>query len=128
MREEENRGHVSVLKKRMLNDRLMYAERGFLDSDGIQGRQWFKHLVSAFINGYNNVQSTLVQTHDASYVVQVYGPASESKLGFFPGVADAIYQSTGMKQEKRQEVIQHEIWRVARAIQKAASALKGELT
>ncbi|KAJ0905469.1 putative glutamate carboxypeptidase [Helianthus annuus] len=52
----------------------------------------------------------------------VYGPASEGKLGFFPGVADAIYES------KRQSVIQHEIWRVGRAIQRAASALKGELT
>lgn len=96
IKEEETKGHVSVLKRRMLNDRLMLAERGFLDTDGIQGRQWFKHLV--------------------------YGPASESKLGFFPGVADAIYQS------KRQAVIQHEIWRVARAIRRAASALKGQLT
>ncbi|KAI7736777.1 hypothetical protein M8C21_016424 [Ambrosia artemisiifolia] len=96
MKEEEAKGYVSVLKTRMLNDRLMFAERGFLDSDGIPGRQWFKHLV--------------------------YGPASEGKLGFFPGVADAIYGS------KRQAVIQHEIWRVARAIQRAASALKGELT
>ncbi|XP_076890173.1 putative glutamate carboxypeptidase AMP1 [Bidens hawaiensis] len=96
MKEEEAKGHVSVLKRRMLNDRLMFAERGFLDSDGIQGRQWFKHLV--------------------------YGPANEGKLGFFPGVADAIYEL------KSQAVIQHEIWRVSRAIQRAASALKGELT
>lgn len=103
MREEEDGGHVSVLKRRMLNDRLMLAERGFLDSEGIQGRQWFKHLV--------------------------YGPASESKLGFFPGVADAMYESTQVKEEsKKQALIQHEIWRVARAIQRAASALKGELT
>jgi hypothetical protein len=27
----------------------MLAERGFLDADGLQGRQWFKHLVSAFL-------------------------------------------------------------------------------
>ncbi|KAL4576837.1 hypothetical protein LXL04_012937 [Taraxacum kok-saghyz] len=98
MKEEEDGGHVSVLKRRMLNDRLMLAERGFLDPEGIRGRQWFKHLV--------------------------YGPASESKLGFFPGVADAIYESSA----KKQEIIQHEIWRVGRAIQRAASALKGELT
>ncbi|KAK9078575.1 hypothetical protein SSX86_002632 [Deinandra increscens subsp. villosa] len=96
LEEEERKGHVSVLKRRMLNDRLMFAERGFLDSDGIPGRQWFKHLV--------------------------YGPASEGKLGFFPGVADAIYES------KSHEVIQHEVWRIGRAIQRAASALKGELT
>ncbi|KAI3748328.1 hypothetical protein L6452_11329 [Arctium lappa] len=101
MREEEIEGRVSVLRRRMLNDRLMFAERGFLDSEGIKGRQWFKHLV--------------------------YGPASESKLGFFPGVADAIYEST-MTEAKRQARIQHEIWRVARAIQRAAIALKGQLT
>ncbi|KAI3520420.1 hypothetical protein L1887_09835 [Cichorium endivia] len=100
MREEESEGGVSVLKRRMLNDRLMFAERGFLDSDGIPGRQWFKHLV--------------------------YGPAGEGGLGFFPGVADAIHESnTRVKDESK---IQHEIWRVARAIQRAASALKGELT
>lgn len=34
------------LKKRMLNDRLMLAERGFLDADGLLGNRWFKHLVS----------------------------------------------------------------------------------
>ncbi|KVI09465.1 probable glutamate carboxypeptidase AMP1 [Cynara cardunculus var. scolymus] len=99
MREEESEGRVSVMKRRILNDRLMLAERGFLDSDGIKGRQWFKHLV--------------------------YGPASESKLGFFPGVADAIYESKEGK--KQQAMIQHEIWRVARAIQRAAAALKGQL-
>ncbi|KAL8210494.1 hypothetical protein R6Q57_004931 [Mikania cordata] len=96
MKEKETKGHVSVLKRRMLNNRLMFAERGFLDSEGIPGRKWFKHLV--------------------------YGPSNEGKLGFFPGVADAIYGS------KTQAVIQHEIWRVTRAIQRAASALKGELT
>jgi len=36
------------MKMRALNDRLMLAERGFLDVDGLQGRQWFKHLVSVF--------------------------------------------------------------------------------
>ncbi|XP_023751417.1 probable glutamate carboxypeptidase AMP1 [Lactuca sativa] len=107
LREEESEGHVIVLRRRMLNDRLMLAERGFLDTEGIRGRQWFKHLV--------------------------YGPASEGKLGFFPGVADAMYGSStsrGEKKEakKKQEIIQHEIWRVARAIQRAASALKAELT
>lgn len=50
LREEESEGHVIVLRRRMLNDRLMLAERGFLDTEGIRGRQWFKHLVS--INTY----------------------------------------------------------------------------
>lgn len=46
LREQARKDNFAALKIRMLNDRLMFAERGFLDSDGLQGRQWFKHLVS----------------------------------------------------------------------------------
>ncbi|GFZ09288.1 peptidase M28 family protein [Actinidia rufa] len=101
LREQETLGNISELKKRMLNDRLMFAERGFLDPEGLQGRQWFKHLV--------------------------YGPPRdpESKLVFFPGTADAISLSRRMNREEGQASIQHEIWRVSRAIQRAAHALKG---
>ena len=48
LREEERNSEFLILKKRTLNDRLMLAERGFLDADGLQGRKWFKHLVSVF--------------------------------------------------------------------------------
>ncbi|THF98206.1 hypothetical protein TEA_016569 [Camellia sinensis var. sinensis] len=101
LRGEETLGNVLVLKKRTLNDRLMSAERGFLDGEGLQGRQWFKHLV--------------------------YGPSCdhESKMLFFPGIFDAIYQSRRMTNKRQgQAAIQHEIWRVARAIQRAAYALR----
>ncbi|CAH9127722.1 unnamed protein product [Cuscuta epithymum] len=93
-----------ILKKRMLNDRLIFAERGFLDADGLEENQWFKHLV--------------------------YGPciANERKLDFFPGIVNAIYGSTGMNKMEREGVIRHEIWRVARAIQRAAHVLTGQLT
>ncbi|KAE8725781.1 putative glutamate carboxypeptidase 2 [Hibiscus syriacus] len=40
--------HLLTLKIRALNDRLMLAERGFLDTDGIKGKEWFKHLVRIF--------------------------------------------------------------------------------
>lgn len=46
LREQETMGHVLLLKKRALNDRLMLAERGFLDTEGIQGSRWFRHIVS----------------------------------------------------------------------------------
>ncbi|XP_010555869.1 PREDICTED: probable glutamate carboxypeptidase 2 [Tarenaya hassleriana] len=90
---------------RQLNDKLMLAERGFLDEDGITGNEWFKHLV--------------------------YGPSSdpESKLGFFPGIADAIAMASRQRdRDTETEAIQHEIWRVARAIQRSAKALKGGFT
>lgn len=47
LREQEAAGDLLTLKTRMINDRLMLAERGFLESDGLHGRQWFKHLVGA---------------------------------------------------------------------------------
>ncbi|KAL6332084.1 hypothetical protein AAG906_020765 [Vitis piasezkii] len=43
---KERNSEFLILKKRTLNDRLMLAERGFLDADGLQGRKWFKHLVT----------------------------------------------------------------------------------
>lgn len=102
--EDETMDGLCILKRRMLNDRLIFAERGFLDGDGLPGKQWFKHLV--------------------------YGPCTnhESNLDFFPGIVDAIVGSTGMNKIEREDVIRHEIWRVGRAIQRAAYALRGQLT
>lgn len=104
LRAQEAPGSTSELKKRMLNDRLMFAERGFLDAEGLRGREWFKHLV--------------------------YGPPGDhdGKLVFFPGIADAVSRSRKMNRAEGDAAIQHEIWRVARAIQRAAYALKGGLT
>ncbi|XP_060216375.1 probable glutamate carboxypeptidase AMP1 [Lycium barbarum] len=104
LKEDEATDEHAALKRRMLNDRLMFAERGFLDAEGLQGRPWFKHMV--------------------------YGPRNdgESELEFFPGIANAISRSSGLKSGEHNSAIQHEIWRVARAIQSAAHALKGELT
>ncbi|KAL0337099.1 UNVERIFIED_CONTAM: putative glutamate carboxypeptidase AMP1 [Sesamum calycinum] len=81
LRVDQNVDESTVLRRRMLNDRLMLTERGFLDSEGLRGRQWFKHLECV---GRMNV-------------------------------------------EEREAMIRHEMWRVARAIQRAAIALRGEL-
>ncbi|XP_062112313.1 probable glutamate carboxypeptidase AMP1 [Humulus lupulus] len=102
--QESSTSELVTLKKRALNDRLMLTERGFLDTDGLDGKRWFKHLI--------------------------YGPTNdlESELDFFPGIADAKLRSAGMNLRQRQALIQHEIWRVARAVQRATSALRGELS
>ncbi|XP_049381066.1 probable glutamate carboxypeptidase AMP1 [Solanum stenotomum] len=101
LKEDKSTDEHTALKRRILNDRLMFAERGFLDAEGLQGRPWFKHMV--------------------------YGPRNdgESELDFFPGIANAISKSSGGGEQNA--AIQHEIWRTARAIQRAAHALKGEL-
>ncbi|XP_068669735.1 probable glutamate carboxypeptidase VP8 [Aristolochia californica] len=94
----------SELRTRMLNDQMMLSERGFLDADGLKGRLWFKHLI--------------------------YGPPGDynSELFFFPGIADAISQATKMSKREGQTAIEQEIWRVARAIQRAAISLRGNIT
>lgn len=67
--------------------------------------------------------------------VQIYGPCDEQgrKLGFFPGIVDAVSKS-GVETMRGEEeeaaaatAIQHQIWRTARAIQRAADALRGQL-
>ncbi|KAJ4843991.1 putative glutamate carboxypeptidase amp1 [Turnera subulata] len=102
LRDVARRGRFVDLELRALNDRLMLAERGFLDTDGLEGRQWFKHLI--------------------------YGPPGdyESKLDFFPGIADAISGNLNASRSDQLGAIQHEIWRVARAIERAARALRGK--
>ncbi|XP_061372390.1 probable glutamate carboxypeptidase AMP1 isoform X2 [Gastrolobium bilobum] len=104
LRSQEASDRFLDMKKRALNDRLMLAEKGFLDAAGLRGRKWFKHLV--------------------------FGPPSdhESKLDFFPGIADSMSRAIKMSEKERLVAIQHEIWRVARAIHRAASALRGEVT
>ncbi|XP_031474368.1 probable glutamate carboxypeptidase AMP1 [Nymphaea colorata] len=92
------------LQRRSINDRLMLTERGFLDDEGLRGRKWFKHLI--------------------------YGPSrdGESKLDFFPGIVDAVAESRMMSKEGGQKLVQHEVWRVSRAILRAAHVLRGDLT
>ncbi|WOK99478.1 hypothetical protein Cni_G08190 [Canna indica] len=103
LQEAEITEDFAVLRRRAFNDRLMLAERGFLEATGLRGRQWFKHLL--------------------------YSPPddSESKFSFFPGIADAISQAGENTGKERLWVVQHEIWRVARAIQRAAAAVRGEI-
>jgi N-acetylated-alpha-linked acidic dipeptidase len=59
----------------------------------------------------------------------VFGPPNDAeKLDFFPGIADSMTRSTDTNKRERLADIQHEIWRVTRAIQRATSALRGEFT
>ncbi|XP_066328296.1 probable glutamate carboxypeptidase VP8 isoform X2 [Miscanthus floridulus] len=90
--------------RRLLNDRLLLAERSFLQPEGLQGRGWFKHLLYSPPEDY------------------------ESKFSFFPGIADAISRSANLSDKEREGAMQHEVWKVCRAIQRAASVLRGEFS
>ncbi|CAN1240836.1 Probable glutamate carboxypeptidase LAMP1 [Linum perenne] len=89
---------------RKINDRLMMAERAFTDSEGLPGRQWYKHLI--------------------------YGPAKHNDYGSkaFPGVDDAIEEAKSLNTAKSWQSVQHQVWRVSRAINQVAKVLSGELT
>ncbi|XP_075509749.1 putative glutamate carboxypeptidase LAMP1 [Primulina tabacum] len=88
---------------RELNDRLMMTERAFTDGEGIPGRLWNKHLIYA-PSKYND-----------------YGSKS------FPGIDDAIEKANSLNTSDSWRSVQHQIWRVARAITQASLCLKGEL-
>ncbi|KAL6894218.1 hypothetical protein ACP4OV_008316 [Aristida adscensionis] len=94
----------TMMRRRMLNDRLLLAERSFLQAEGLQGRGWFKHLLYSPPEDY------------------------ESKLSFFPGIADAISRSSNLSVKEQEEVVLHEVWKVSRAIQRAAGVLRGEFS
>ncbi|KAM0885620.1 hypothetical protein ACQ4PT_030196 [Festuca glaucescens] len=93
-----------LMRRRLLNDRLLLAERSFLQAEGLQGRAWYKHLLYSPPEDY------------------------ESELSFFPGIADAISRSGNHSAKQRQVAVRQEMWRVSMAIQRAASVLRGEFS
>ncbi|XP_022749864.1 probable glutamate carboxypeptidase LAMP1 [Durio zibethinus] len=106
---KEARGWTSMwrnnhVKVRQLNDRLMMAERGFTDRDGLLRRPWYKHLIYA-PSRHND-----------------YGSAS------FPGIYDAIEKAKNLNTAESWHLVQHEVWRVSRAVRHASLVLNGELT
>ncbi|XP_015692136.2 probable glutamate carboxypeptidase LAMP1 [Oryza brachyantha] len=92
------------LKTRSLNDRLMQAERAFTSREGLFKQEWFKHLV--------------------------YGPSEQNdwESASFPGVGNAIASARRDNTTESWKFVQHEIYRVARAITQASVVLTGNLT
>ena len=67
-------------------------------------------------------------SHVGVVLMQVYGPGGcKSKISVFPGIAEAMARSVGMRGGEGEAAIQHEVWRVSRAIQRAADVLHGQL-
>lgn len=98
---EAKRSRASV---RELNDRLIMTERAFTDRDGLSSRTWYKHLI--------------------------YAPARHDDYGSnsFPGISDAIEIAKNLNSSDSWHSVQHEVWRVARAITQASLVLNGRLT
>ncbi|KAJ4811317.1 Transferrin receptor protein 2 [Rhynchospora pubera] len=96
-------GDDAILRIRTLNDRLMLAERSFLQEEGLDGRHWFKHLLYSPPEDY------------------------ESKLSFFTSIADALSRSKRSKGREEQFAIQRQIWLVTRAIRRVGQVLRGDV-
>lgn len=61
---------------------------------------------------------------------QIYGPSRHNDYGSkcFPGIDDAIENAKSLNTAESWQFVQHEIWRVSRAVNHAALVLNGELT
>lgn len=99
---------------RHFNDRLMLAERGFLDYDGLTGpgeaplRAWLRHLVFSPPQGNE------------------YGSTA------WANVVDAIEWAAargggGDGEEEAWRNVQHQLWRAGRALDRVAMVLRGRL-
>ncbi|XP_078163405.1 peptidase M28 family protein isoform X2 [Carex rostrata] len=99
---QHSSGDYATVRIRALNDRLMLAERSFLQEEGLDGRRWFRHLLYSPPEDY------------------------ESKLSFFTSIADAISRSKRYKGSKERLAICHQIWLVARAIRRVSQVLRGD--
>ncbi|CAD6229894.1 unnamed protein product [Miscanthus lutarioriparius] len=93
-----------TLKVREMNDRLMMAERAFTNREGLAGRPWYKHMI--------------------------YASSDQDDWGTkaFPGIVSAMDKAKKSNTTETWRSLQHEIYRVARAVSKASAVLDGKLT
>ncbi|KAL6614546.1 hypothetical protein ACP70R_036816 [Stipagrostis hirtigluma subsp. patula] len=93
-----------TLKVREINDRLIMAERAFTNREGLAGRPWYKHLI--------------------------YASSDQDDWGTkaFPDVVSAMDKAKNSNTTESWKLLQHEIYRVARAVSKASAVLDGRLT
>lgn len=61
---------------------------------------------------------------------QIYAPSKHDDYGstLFPGIADAIEKAKSLNTAESWQFVQHELWRVSRAVTHASLVLNGQLT
>ncbi|CAI5530606.1 unnamed protein product, partial [Closterium sp. Naga37s-1] len=108
-----------------VNERLFLAERGFLDGRGIGPHYtWFKHLV--YGPEKDNVYATSPFPGIRDAIADVI-KSSASKGNLEDGVGGAVKGRSSSEGGEEWSAVQHEIFRAARAIERAAKILKGQL-
>ncbi|KAI8553730.1 hypothetical protein RHMOL_Rhmol05G0039100 [Rhododendron molle] len=65
-----------------------------------------------------------------SHELQIYAPSKHNDYGSksFPGVDDAIEKATSLNTAESWRLVQHEVWRVSRAVTHVSLVLNGKLT
>lgn len=124
-----------------MNDHLVMAERAFTDADGLPGSPWYKHLVKDICSKYMIavfvmfLKCKVIKTelHICLARMQVYGPSKINKYGTtaFPGISDLLALVAGDEANHSGDGwagVQHQIWRVSRAISRVALVIHGELS
>lgn len=102
---------------RAFNDRLMLAERGFLDYDGLTGpgeaplRAWLRHLVFSPPQGNEYGSTAFTNVLDAIEWAAAGGGSGGGGDG----------------EEEAWRNVQHQVWRAGRALDRVAMVLRGRL-
>ena len=69
-------------------------------------------------------------SHFLSIFVQIYAPLKHDDYGskYFPGIDDAIEKAKSLSKPESWHLVQHQVWRVSRAVRHVSQVLNGELT
>ncbi|KAF2285191.1 hypothetical protein GH714_038994 [Hevea brasiliensis] len=90
-------------------------------------------LTKAATKIYNERKAQLQLTRTTKLIfpdLQIYAPSKHNDYGSksFPGIDDAIDKAKKLKTPESWHYVQHEVWRVSRAVRHVSLVLRGELT
>ncbi|GAB4839009.1 hypothetical protein Ancab_028539 [Ancistrocladus abbreviatus] len=79
---------------------------------------------------YESTEKLMEAAIKANDQRKIYGPSEHDNYGskYFPGMQDALENAKSLDTAESWRAVQHEVWRVSRAITMASLVLNGELT
>ncbi|CAI0628577.1 unnamed protein product [Linum tenue] len=106
---------------------LNYAEELQKSTIELEDEVSNKITVHPLLNSINKLTKAATKVNNE---IKVYGPAKHNDYGSksFPAVDDAIEEAKKLNTAESWKSVQHQVWRVSRAINQVAKVLSGELT